>query len=297
MQVVLRLVGAFYAFAGFLVARATLTSRFLDRAIAAIAAQKPNMAETVRAIWLLTQSFVILAGGAALILLLYASVWLFAAAAVGQAAYLFHIAPRYLDAEDPPNPQGRRQSQNAFVIYLAATCLVVWAALTERLVGLNDVPWQLLVLFSTVVVGYSAATTWRFARPFKPARGAFSASAGDTDVEQPHPSTSRRVKVMADHDAHPLWAMDDGLYGDFAPEEIGLSNELSIDLMQWAEEFSNSLNRDDPATSRWNEAQVAAHEQSGRKLAVRLARERPDRMVYYHARAHGAVEVHPTDMT
>jgi hypothetical protein len=170
MQVLLRLVGAFYAFAGVFVARATLTSRALDQAVATISARRPKRAGTLRAVWLLTQSFIILAGGAALILLLEASVWLFAAAALGQAAYLYLIAPRYLDSEDPPDPQGRRQTRNAYVVYLAATALVAWAAFRGRLVGWDEAPWRMVTLFGAIVAGHAAMAAWRFARSL--ARGA-----------------------------------------------------------------------------------------------------------------------------
>jgi hypothetical protein len=290
-QLALRLVGAFYAFAGFIAARSALTSHFLDRAIAAIAAQKPKGVETAQAVWLLTAAFVILAGGAALMLLLDIAVWLFLASAVGQIAY---TAPRYFDVGDPPDPDGRRRSYNAFVIYLAATAFVVWAYLTGRLLDWRAVPWQLLALFAAVVAGYAARTTWQLTRPFRPAYGAFGAAAGG---EARHPSQSQRIKVMADYGCHPLWAMDDGLHGDFPPEDIGLSPELTRDLLQWADDFSPSFNEEDPAAGKWSETQYAAHETAGRSLAIRIARERPDLVVYTHTREHGVLEVHGNDET
>jgi len=295
VQVALRLVGAFYAFAGVFVVRAALMSRLLDRAIAAIAAQEPNQAETAREVWLLTQSFLILAGGAALMLLLEISVWLFAAAALGQATYLYVLAPRFLDAKDPPDPDGRRQTRNAYVVYLAATAFVVWAASVGRLVGWDDVPWQATALLGAAVAGYSAMSTWRFFRLLEPAGGTLAAMGADAGPQLRHPSQSRRIKVMADHGCDPLWALDDGLYGSFAPEEIALSSELAADLTRWADAFSCSLNPDDPASSTWTEAQFAAHEEVGRRLAIRIARERPDLEVFYHTRAHGVLEVGASD--
>lgn len=291
-QIVLRLVGAFYAFAGFVAARSALVSRVLDRAIAAIGAQKPNRIETIQTIWLLTGAILILAGGAALMLLLDVAAWLFAAAALGQAMYLFVVAPRHFDAENPPDPRGRQQSRNAFVIYLAATAFVAWAALTGKLLAWSEVPWQMLAIVGLVVASYAGHTVWQFTRPFASAPSVLGTMDGDETLA----SESKRIKVMADYDAHPLWALD-GAYGDFAPEDIGLSPELTRDLTQWADDFTGSLNRDDPASSHWSDAQFAAHEGAGRKLAARLARERPDRTVFVHTRALGVVEVRADDET
>ncbi len=74
-------------------------------------------------------------------LLLDIAPWLFVISSIGQAVYLFVLAPRYFDVVDPPDEQGRRQTTNAFVIYVAATTLVVWAAVLDRLVSWRDVPW------------------------------------------------------------------------------------------------------------------------------------------------------------
>jgi hypothetical protein len=45
-DVVLRIIGAFYAFGGFVATRAGLMSQFIDQAIAAIALKKPTRTET-----------------------------------------------------------------------------------------------------------------------------------------------------------------------------------------------------------------------------------------------------------
>ena len=117
----LRARGAFYVFAGYVATRAALTSHLIDRALAAISGAKPAPAETAQSLWLLAAANLILIGGAALVLLLDAAAWIFVASALGQAAYLFVVAPVYFDASDPPDPNGRRQSTNAFVVYAAAT--------------------------------------------------------------------------------------------------------------------------------------------------------------------------------
>ena len=49
--------------------------------------------------------------------------------------------------------------------------------------------------------------------------------------------------------------------------------------------------------SLWSDAEHAAHATDGRRLAVRLKRERPDLMVYVLGADTGVVEVHPYEAT
>ena len=141
IDLALRLMGAFYVFAGYAATRAALMSNLIDRALAAISASKPAPAETAQSLWLIGAANVILAGGVALVLLIDVAAWIFLASALGQAAYLFYVAPRFFDTDDPPDATGRRQSTKAFVVYGAATALVLWASATGRLAHWQDVPW------------------------------------------------------------------------------------------------------------------------------------------------------------
>jgi hypothetical protein len=298
-EIILRLVGVFYAFAGYVATRAALTSRFLDRAIAAISLQKPKRSETLQSVWLLCAATIVLTGGVALLLLLDIAAWLFLLAALGQAAYLFVVAPRYFDPEDPPEPSGRRQSTNAFVIYAAACAFVLWAAATGRLKGWHEVPAGLLVAAAVAVathlvhVAYLLGIPSTGAPPFGGGDGNGDAAAAGPALE---PWQSKRVKVMADYHAHPLWALDENLYGDFAPEALELSDTLTKDLNAWADAYTASLNPEDPASSLWSAEQHRAHAAAARPLAVRLARERPDLVVCMHDETRGGVvEVHADD--
>jgi hypothetical protein len=105
-------------------------------------------------------------------------------------------------------------------------------------------------------------------------------SSEDPDQHQPALALSRRIKVMTDYDTYPLWAMDEGLVGDFAPGALGVSLELENDLWSWAGEFDMSLNRDDPADSHWSEARHRQHIEEGLSLARRIKSELPEREVY-----------------
>ena len=291
-DIALRVIGAFYAFAGYVATRAGLTSYFVDRAIAAIALKKPTAAETAQTVWLLCAAMAILAGGVALMLLMELAAWLFAASTLAQVAYLFFIAPRYFDRDDPPDARGRQQSTNAFVVYAAATAFVLWAAFKGRLLSWQDVPWPLLAAAGAALAAHVGHVLWLVAKA--PAGGKSSLFGSASDAAAPTPeerSQSKRIKVMADYDCDPLWALDEELYGDIAPELMGLSPELTRDLNAWAEAYTSSLNREDPGNSLWSEEQHRAHERAARPLAVRLARERPDLTIFVLEGATGVVEV------
>lgn len=163
-DIVLRLVGAFYAFAGYAATRAGLTSLFVDRAISAIEMKRPPAAETAQTIWLLSAAGLIFAGGVLLVFAIDLAVWLFAASSLGQAAYIYHVAPRYFDPVNAPDEQGRRQSTNAFVLYAAATAFVTWAAYTGRLASVRDTPWPILAIACAAVAAQVAYVSWTAAR-------------------------------------------------------------------------------------------------------------------------------------
>lgn len=283
VEVALCALGAFYVFAGYVATRAALMSHVIDRAIAAIACKAVSRIEVAQTYWLLSAAALVLAGGVTLLFLIDIAAWIFLASTIGQAVYLFYLAPRYFDVADPPDATGRSRSTNAFVVYLVATALVLWALAAGRLTSWRALDWPLAALAVAVVLAHIGYVVWSIAGP--PARASSSSQPGgeDADVSEVpsrDPSQSMRIKIMADYYCHPLWALDDDTYGDFPPEQLELSPELAEDLNRWAEAFTNSLHPDDPGASLWSQAERSAHEMEGRALAIRVAREKPDRRIY-----------------
>lgn len=125
------LLGAFYAAAGVVGVRAAALSRVLDASIAAISAEPPDPVR-LRLIWLTSLSTVVFAGGVAAAARADPAPYLFAVACVMQALHLTLLAPCYFDPAGG-TPVGRRRTSNAFVIYLAATMIVLTAATLDRL--------------------------------------------------------------------------------------------------------------------------------------------------------------------
>ena len=162
-DVVLRVIGAFYAFGGFVATRAGLMSQFLDRAIAAIALKKPPRSETAQNAWLIATAALVLIGGVLLLAGLQLAAWVFVASCLGQAAYIYYVAPRFFDGENEPDGDGRRGSTNAFVIYSAATAFILWAAYRGRLLTLDEASTPALIAVGAALLlyaGYVARALW-----------------------------------------------------------------------------------------------------------------------------------------
>lgn len=288
VDIALRAIGAFYVLAGYFAARAALTSNLIDQAIAAISMEKTERIETHRTAWLLSLSALFFAGGVCLMLLLQPAAWLFAISALVQILFFLVLGPYYFDRADPPPPEARQRSINAFVIYGAATLFTIWAAYTGRLTKLSDASpmlWGAALAAIALHVGYILRHT--LAPPKR--KSAFSGfDSGDEEIDsadQPDHSgadfaDSRRIKVMTDYGCHPLWAMDEGKIGPFSPYHLGVSPELENDLWAWAAEFDMSLNADDPANSNWSEGRHRQHIEQGLNLARRIKRELPEREVF-----------------
>ena len=117
-DMVLRVIGAFYAFGGFVATRAGLMSQFLDQAIAAIALKKPPRSETAQNAWLIATAALVLIGGVLLLAGLQLAAWVFVASSLGQAAYIYYVAPRFFDRRRRPDATVAAARTNAFVIYL-----------------------------------------------------------------------------------------------------------------------------------------------------------------------------------
>lgn len=284
-------VGAFYAFAGLVGIRAALHGRLLDIAIAGIALEKPPFVETARGLWLLLSGVVVLAGGLFLVLRLDWAAAAFVAAALGQAVYLLVLAPLYFDVAEPPDAKGRQQTINAFILYAAATLLVLWAYRTGKLMGPDAVGWP-LVWGGLAMIGASLAWgLFRFSFPLaKSPLAAMGAGAESEELEVPNYteddetgpplSESGRILVMSEYECDPLWTHDPGRSGTISPRDLPLSDALVADLEAWAVSYDGSFNLDDLANPNWTDAQYAVHDVAGVALARRLKLELPDRQIY-----------------
>ncbi len=122
MEWAVRGMGVFYVLAGVLALRQVLINWRMERAIAAVLPSSPT--ERAADVMLAMGSVLVLASGAALMLLQPWAVLVFLACWGAQAAYLLW-AQRWYRPRDPISARGRRQTLNAFAVYSLATLLVL----------------------------------------------------------------------------------------------------------------------------------------------------------------------------
>jgi hypothetical protein len=86
--------------------------------------------------------------------------------------------------------------------------------------------------------------------------------------------TLRRVKLMADYSAFPLWFADDTGAGEMDPEDVPIRASTRKALERWAETFDAILNNDDPRNSGFETTDEAnAFAEEGARLADRLRKD------------------------
>lgn len=161
----LRLAGAFYVFAGIVAGRAAMMSATLDTALAGLTQKPISIRERALTIWLTASAWLVFASGVLLMVLAREAVWAFILCALTQAFYLTFAAPYYFDVDDPPDPTGRRQTTNAFFVYLGATFVVIWAS-GRYLIPVGDLhpllagtAWTALAAFGALVIWQSIAAS------------------------------------------------------------------------------------------------------------------------------------------
>ncbi|MDX2204093.1 MAG: hypothetical protein NW223_15185 [Hyphomicrobiaceae bacterium] len=164
LDIFLRLAGAFYIFAGIVLARSIMTARLIDQAIAAIALEPPDPRERRKERYGLILALVTFASGLCLACLARSAVPLFLLGSALQAAYLFWLAPRFVDAPGDAASGGRRQSTNALVLYAAMTALVVWSHHKGRLQDWSEMDDAVRIAAALGLAGFIGMVAWTYAR-------------------------------------------------------------------------------------------------------------------------------------
>lgn len=174
LDAALQLAGLFYAFAGYVGARAVHQARLLDAALDELSdefhQERTPPREHSRMLWLLGGALVMMAGGLALLLQLEAAAWIFFVSASLQFIYLLAAAPLYFDSGGPQENRGRQRSVNAAILYAAVTVFVLWALQSGHLKPAAEVPAELVTGASLGFAGYALYAFWKFIKPFSTMR-------------------------------------------------------------------------------------------------------------------------------
>lgn len=84
----------------------------------------------------------------------------------------------------------------------------------------------------------------------------------------------KRIKLMADYQCFPVWEAGDGHFGNIDPQDLPISVDLTIDLANWARQYDETLNLDQPSKSGFNdEESELAFRRLGERLQTRLQNE------------------------
>jgi hypothetical protein len=277
IEIGIRLVGAFYVMAGIVAARQMVMEAVLDKALAGITLKAIPHADRLRARWMLAIVTAVFAGGALLAVLSILALPAFLVAAALQALYLAVVAPRLIDAQDAPDPAGRRATTNAFLIHLAATTLVAAATLSDRLRWPEADPWPFLTA-GLGILAFSAHLVWRLGAPLSQARGNFSPGP----VTPPSPDDlPERIRLMVRPFVLPF---ADHATGRVVPQDLAIRTfgaGLVDDILVWEEAYLDTIPPRKRMGGFGDPAAAAQHEAEGQALAARMAEViGADRVVY-----------------
>lgn len=252
-DIVLRLIGGFYVFAGVLGMRWLVTDHLMDQMLAGISMQ-PIPTKEHRRRWLLGSSVLAIGmGGMALMALSLWAVPLFLFGSATQAVYLAWARTAF-PTEDAIDRKGRSQTTNAAAIYGLATALVCAAAAFGLLRPWLD-PWALAVPLTGLVLLSLVGRhfLWQ-ARPI----GSDQSIDRDPDPREIPPAPAR-VRLDPSWGGYPLRNADTDegiIYDDYLPRE------LADRLYTWS--FAFHAGDDYDIQEYWAEFEDAAAESAHR---------------------------------
>jgi hypothetical protein len=260
-------VGAFYVFAGVVVMRAMALDRVMDQVLAAL--NDPSTPkEVMRSRVLSAGAFLTLAGGVALMLLSPLAAPVFAAGSLWQGGYLLW-AEKSLPPEDENEARGRKQTKNAFVIYLAATAFVGWLA-TQGLLR----PWGAPIVahaLDVAIMAAASAAAWAFIHMPRHTK-ADDASPPGAAARSTDEALPLRLRLAPEWNCSPLWNADTG--EPVSVYRLGLSFELAERIEAWDDTWQATYNDDDPTSGGFKEPGARqAYVAQGRAIAEALRRE------------------------
>lgn len=273
--IALALIGAFYIFAGLVLARQMILDRVLSRAIEMISLERQSRAETLQQVWMTVSAILIFAGGATLFFLSWLAVWLFAIALLQQVLYLTWAAPRYFDVDDEPDPAGRRQSTNASILFGAMTLAVVAAATNGHLLPLSGAGLPSLFMSVTLTLVFAVWVLFRLRMPNRLGTQDMPDETGDTEDAPVEMAEIDQIRLAAEWYEDPVMAFfADGGSSFLTSRQVGLSDALGRDLENWQSAYNAICEFGESEMAPvWTDEQKAAHFEQAAVLAHRIRAE------------------------
>ena len=263
-------VGAFYIFAGIVALRMMRFDSLMDTMLEALEGKPPPAAERWKSAILGAGAGLTLASGVALATLSPLAPPLFAANAIVQAGYLLWAA-RALPPTDADEVKGRGQTQNAFVIYLAATAFVVWLHTNAILrpwpaeaytLSLATLSREGLLVGAITLAGLALMFVPRWSSARDPAiPEAFA-------VPMP-PAVPVNLRLEPGWQRMPLRDAESG--ESVSHYHLDLPLEFAERIEAWDDSWQETYNADDPPASGFQtQALRLAYEAEGKRIAAEL---------------------------
>lgn len=84
----------------------------------------------------------------------------------------------------------------------------------------------------------------------------------------------RAIKLMPDYQCFPLWEASPRQVGNIDPDTLLISDDLKVQLLNWARAYDTTLNMDDPTCSGFlSDDEEAEFKRTGNELGERLRAE------------------------
>ncbi len=234
IDVVFRLAGAFYLFAGWFGLRAILMDSLLDKALAAISSGSEDQTEKRRRWFIGIMTIAVGASGAALLAMSRWALPLFLFAAASQALWIAG-ARRFFIAKEDDDDSGRRQVVNAAILYGAVTVGVVWLWREGRLL-----PWDEPLGVVATTLAASGLGLWFVYHMMwdAPSPGSFDPSAWKEE-DQP---VATRIVILPMQGFHPLIDADtERRFSHFSRYD----GELAGRIEEWDDLYQNAFTFED----------------------------------------------------
>ncbi|SMQ72841.1 hypothetical protein SAMN06295905_2135 [Devosia lucknowensis] len=267
VEIGLRLGGAFYVFAGFLVMRMVVMDRTMDQMLSALTLEaQPGSEAHKRWLWAIS-GMVITLGGAALMVL---SLWALPLFSLGLATQVIYLgwARSALVPDGDDARKGRSQTINAAVVYAVVTIGVFAAAWSGLLRPWFDI-WALAIPLAGIVLLGSVARSlfWQASK------AKFGLRPDDEGFDDVYYSEPRPVPPLTRVRLQPRWGRYPFMDADSGEERLP-DDYIPIDLANRIHQWSHSFAADDDSQTLFgqfdDEAHEAAHRQEGEDIVAEL---------------------------
>ena len=109
---------------------------------------------------------------------------------------------------------------------------------------------------------------------------------------------TKRIKLMAEYSAFPLWIVEPTSPGPIDPKKLPLQQETLAQLTAWSEKYQSQLNLEDPANSNFLQGrELLEFEEEGVRLWLRLREElSPEYEVEYFSESLDKILKDPNEL-